>query len=618
MSTISSTTSATNPYAVAYSTNDLSGSDSTASKYSTSTSSSKSGSSSTSGSYSEGLVSQMSGIDVNSMVNESMASDVIKLNSLLAQQQQSQWTQDRYRSIITNMQNFSSNYFDVLSNNYILSSSGYSAYTAASTTASVATASASNDVTQGTYTLNVGSLATAAQLTNSPTLTNSSNPISNSATLSQVLGNISGAPTSGTISFTVNGTQVSYDLGANQNKTLSQVMNDLSNLSGNATFKYSELTKNFSIQDKTTGTGNTLTIDTTNTISDPTQNANTESNTQSFLNALFGMGVSSSTTSQIIGSTKGTAGTNGSFTLTEPGGTATAVPDSSSNNFTIDGVTYNVTATGTTSINVSQDVSSVVNKIQNFVNDYNNLIDGINSVTTEKKDYSYKPLTSSQESQMTATQITAWNQKAQQGLLANDGNLTDMLSAMRQAFYTPVNGNNLTMASVGLSTSDDPSQGGKLTLDVKALTKALQNNPQQVVNLFTQTSTTYPTYSGALGVDTSTNSSAVSQAVNQRSSEEGIFQRLSDISQKYAGTYVDKNGNQGILLMEAGMPNTLSETKNILYQQLKDQANAVSDFKDKMTNDAKMYNQKFSALQSALSQLSSQQNYFSSMLGSSS
>lgn len=385
MSTISSTTSATNPYAVAYSTNDLSGSDSTASKYSTSTSSSKSGSSSTSGSYSEGLVSQMSGIDVNSMVNESMASDVIKLNSLLAQQQQSQWTQDRYRSIITNMQNFSSNYFDVLSNNYILSSSGYSAYTAASTTASVATASASNDVTQGTYTLNVGSLATAAQLTNSPTLTNSSNPISNSATLSQVLGNISGAPTSGTISFTVNGTQVSYDLGANQNKTLSQVMNDLSNLSGNATFKYSELTKNFSIQDKTTGTGNTLTIDTTNTISDHTQNANTESNTQSFLNALFGMGVSSSTTSQIIGSTKGTAGTNGSFTLTEPGGTATAVPDSSSNNFTIDGVTYNVTATGTTSINVSQDVSSVVNKIQNFVNDYNNLIDGINSVTTEKR-----------------------------------------------------------------------------------------------------------------------------------------------------------------------------------------------------------------------------------------
>ncbi|KOF55883.1 hypothetical protein AGR56_02315 [Clostridium sp. DMHC 10] len=236
----------------------------------------------------------------------------------------------------------------------------------------------------------------------------------------------------------------------------------------------------------------------------------------------------------------------------------------------------------------------------------------------KKKDYSYSPLTSSQESQMTDSQITAWNQKAQQGLLANDSELTGMLSAMRSAFYTPVSGNGLTMASVGLSTSDDPTQGGKLTLDVKKLTTALQNNPQQVVSLFTQTSSSYPSYTGVLGLDTTTDSQAVSKAMTQRNSEEGIFQRLSDIEQKYAGTYVDKNGNQGLLLTKAGMPNTLSETKNTLYNELKNEAQAVTDFKTKMTNDAKMYNTKFSTLQSILSQLSSQQSYLSSMLSSSS
>lgn len=608
MSTVSSTTSVANPYAVAYSTSDISGSDTTSSAYGSSSSSkSSSSSSSSSGSYSQGLVSQMSGIDVNSMVNEMMSSDVIKLNSLLGAEQTTQWTQDRYRSVITNVQNFSSNYFDVLSNNYALSASKYSVNSAQSNN-SLVSATASNLAKQGNYSVSWTQLATAAQLTNAPVLTAGSN-ITNSSTFSSLLSSTTGAPTTGNISFTVNGTTVNYDLSANKNKSVSQVMSDLSNLAGNATFSYSELTGKFSITDNTTGNANYLTIGA----------ASSDTTTQNFLNKVFGTGLSSSTTSQDIGNTGGakniaasTAGQNGSFTITEPDGSSNSVTESS-NKFTIDGVSYNFTnsnasSSGTAVVNVSTDVSSVVNKIQTFVNDYNNLIGGITDATNEKKDYNYKPLTSSQESQMTAAQITQWNQKAQQGLLANDDNLTSMLSSMRAAFYTPVSGNGLTMGGIGLSTSDDPSQGGKITVDVKKLTQALQNNPQQVINLFTQTSTSQPIYTNDLS----------SSAVNTRNSEEGIFQRLSDISQKYTGTYVDKSGNQGILLMKAGMPNTLSETKNTLYTQFLQQQTSVSDFKTKMTSDASMYTNKFTALQSALSQLNSQQSYLSSMLSSSS
>ena len=721
MSTVSSTTSTTNPYLIPYSSSDISGTDSTAGKYTTS-SSGKSSSSSSSGSYSQSLIGEMTGLDVTNMVNESMQSDVIKLNSLLAKQQVSQWQQDRYRSVITNLQDFSSKYFDILSDDYILSDSAFSVNTATPTNTNVVSTSASNAAKTGAYTITSAALATAAKVT-SDVLKNTSGTKPAASDAISTLG-----VTSGTLSFSVGGQSVNYNLSATS--TISSVMSDLSSASG-LNFNYSELTGKFSISTQKTGDGQnvnitnvsddssffskfginasggistasesaridgsavinngtnfaaatdaisatnlglangrtisfssngtskTYTIDTSKSIntlmSDLTTltgsafsydastgkvsvartgsssldinygNATSDSNTYNFFNNVLGITstAGAGSTVDIVQTSSVATGHNGSFAIQEPGDSSVTTVSKASNNFTIDGVSYSFSsgfdstkATNSdpvVTINVNQDVTSAVSKIQNFVTDYNNLIDGINTVVTEKRDYDYKPLTSAQESQMTASQIAAWNQKAQQGLLGNDGNLSDILSSMRAAFYTPVNGNGLTMASVGLSTSNDPSQGGKLTFNAKTLTTALQNNPQQVVELFTKASTSYSTYETA--------SDSGNSAVATRNSEEGIFQRLSDIEKKYAGTYVDKSGNQGILLMKAGMPGTVSETKNALYKQLTDEAKSVSDFKDKITSDATMYNTKFTNLQTILTQLSSQQNALSSMLGTSS
>lgn len=616
--TVSSTTP--NPYVVAYSSSDISGTDTTSSKYSqTSNGTSKSGSTgSTSGSYSQSLVSQMSGLDVNSLVNESMASDVIKLNSLLAKQQKSQWIQDRYRSIISNLQDFSSKYFDSSSSNYIFSPDVFSVNAATSSNANILSTTASNLAKTGTYTVTSATLATAANITNANTVT-----AQNSAAFS-TLG------LSGTISFNINGssTPVTYDLSANGYKTVSQVMNDLSNLTG-ANFSYSELTGKFSITSNSTGSNQKLNIYEAHDAGSYTNASGTvniqynssDASTSAFLSKLYNIGTGTGETKDVSAS-----GNNGTFTIKEPGDTVATSVSEASNNFTIDGVSYSFSSsfdsTTPVAINVKQDVSSAVSKIQDFVADYNNLVSGINAVTLEKSDPSYAPLTSTQESQMTTSQITAWNQKAQQGLLQNDGTLTDMLNEMRTAFYTPVSGNSLTMRGIGLSTADDyndASKRGKIEINVKQLTAALQSNPQGVADLFTKKSTSYLNYESALNVDTSTDKDAASKAIAKRSSEEGIFQRLSDIEKKYAGTYIDKNGNQGILLTKAGsLDDQYSLTRNSLYKEIKEETDAVSDFKSKMTLDAKMYNQKFSALQAALSALSTQQSYLSSMLSSSS
>lgn len=571
---------------------------STSTSGSSSVKTSTSSSNSSSGTYSQSLVSQMSGLDVNSMVNQMMASDQVRLNQLLSQQQTTQWTQDRYRNVISNLNTFSGNYFDVLSGNYMLNPNSYSVYNANSTNTSAVTASVSNSANAGTYTVSSASLATAANVTGATIIpSGSTSTIPSSSTFTTATG------LTGTISFSINGKSVTnYDPSG---KTISQVMSDLSSQTG-ANFSYSELTGKFSVTTSGTGTTSSLAL-----AYDPT-----DSNTSNFLNTLFGIGTGATATNQATinganSATYTTTGKNGQFTITEPNGSTNTVTESS-NQFTLDGVNYNFTAnianSSPVNINVGMDVSSVVTKIQNFVNDYNNLIGGVQDALNEKKNYSYQPLTAQQQSQMTDTQITQWNQQAQQGLLANDDTLNNMLTSMREAFYTPVQGNSLTMAAVGLSTSDDPTQGGKLTLDVNKLTAALQNNPQQVINLFTQKSTSVTSYSPEL-----TNSQ-----LSTRSSEEGIFQRLSDIEQEYAGTMPDANGNEGILVMKAGVPGDLSETKNTLYKQLKDEVDAVNQYKLTMSDDQTRYTNMFTQLQTAMSQLSSQQSYLSSMLSSSS
>jgi flagellar hook-associated protein 2 len=548
----------------------------------------------------------MSGIDVTSMTNEMMTSDYLSLNQLLAKEQTTQWTQDRYRSVISNMNTFNSNYFVPESSKYILNPNAFSIYSASSSNNSVVTATTSNTAQAGTYSITGVTLAKAAQQTGTTSFSNSGTVTNSSA--------VSTLGLSGVLDFNVNGKDVNYDLTANANQTIGQFMSSLSSQSGE-NFNYSDLTGKFSVATTGTGASQSLTID--------TSTSSSQSNSQSILNSLLGTNLSGTT---VPTAEQTLTGGNGSFTITEPNGGSNTVTESS-NQFSIDGVNYNFTSdmnngsqistANPVTIGVTVDTTNVVNQIQNFVNDYNNLIGGIQDAVNEKKNYSYQPLTTMQESQMTDSQITAWNQQAQQGLLENDDTLNGMLTSMREAFYTPVQTDAagdtipLSMADVGLSTSDDPTQGGKLTLDTTKLTAALQSNPQQVINLFSQVSTSDPSYSATLS----------NSDLSTRNNQEGIFQRLSDITQEYVGTGFNSNGGEGILLNMAGLDSTgndMSDTNNTLTTQLKQEQTSVTDYLAKMTQDKTRYTTMYTNLQSALSQMNSQQSAISSMLSSSS
>ena len=155
---------------------------------------------------------------------------------------------------------------------------------------------------------------------------------------------------------------------------------------------------------------------------------------------------------------------------------------------------------------------------------------------------------------MTEKEIEKWEEKAKQGLLKGDTYLDTMLSKMRAAFFDPVKRNfsdnpydtnniGIRLTDIGLSTSSDISQRGKIIIDEAKLKEALKNNPDKVAELFTKRSTSQPSYRADMS----------STDRNQRYQELGIFQRINDILQDYVRTTRDSNGKKGKLLEKAGI-----------------------------------------------------------------
>jgi flagellar hook-associated protein 2 len=157
---------------------------------------------------------------------------------------------------------------------------------------------------------------------------------------------------------------------------------------------------------------------------------------------------------------------------------------SSSNTVTnaVAGVTLTLKALTTTSGPVTvtvgapaMDPSAIKSALQSFVDTYNSTLDAINAKLTEKPVSNASSLSDKQK-----------------GLLFGDEQLTDLLSQMRQAIYTPIaglpNGMN-SLADLGVSTGDSngtvsqDALSGKLTLDATKLNAAIASNPNGVHDL---------------------------------------------------------------------------------------------------------------------------------------
>ncbi len=134
------------------------------------------------------------------------------------------------------------------------------------------------------------------------------------------------------------------------------------------------------------------------------------------------------------------------------------------NSFTLNGVTLNLTGTGSSTVNVSTDTTEIVKKINDFITSYNTTLSGmneqINKARPTKGKKHYDPLTDEQKEQMSEEQIKKWEKLGQEGLLNNDrlmmSIVNDLRSKISRVVSTPItlNGGSLAGSVNATATSN--------------------------------------------------------------------------------------------------------------------------------------------------------------------
>ena len=270
----------------------------------------------------------------------------------------------------------------------------------------------------------------------------------------------------------------------------------------------------------------------------------------------------------------------------------------SDNNIEVDGISFSITdiTTSTVTIDINLETDAIYDTVVDFVTSYNALIESIQGDVDEEKDYDYYPLTDAQKEEMSDDEVESWEAQVKVGILANDSLLEDMLTEMRQALYTPIEGLELTLADLGIKT-DTYESGGILTIDESVLMEMIDESPQDVVELFTKQSEDYPGTS---------NRTLDSVELETRYNEEGLMFRLYDITETYISSTSDNNGNKGLLIEKCGFSDDFSEISSTMYERLSDLEDKLLDMEDDLTEKEEQYYSKFSVMETYMSDMNSQ------------
>ncbi|SDD77100.1 flagellar filament capping protein FliD [Sporomusa acidovorans] len=266
----------------------------------------------------------------------------------------------------------------------------------------------------------------------------------------------------------------------------------------------------------------------------------------------------------------------------------------SKNSFTMAGVTYNLQSTGNASIMVQNDTEKVISSVKTFVNDYNTMLASINTKLDEKYDRNYLPLTDDQKDAMKDDDVTLWTTKAKTGLLHNDSILKTLRDSMRSAFtdaVSGIDGKYKSASSIGITTSSDWTEEGKLYVDETKLRAALEDDPDAVYKIF----------------GTTDNSSSSTSDSSFNASRNGIATRL----YKYTNTAIND------IVDEAGTKSaTAGDLTSVLGKQNKEYADKISTMSKKLQTLETQYYNKYSKMEEALAKLNQQTSQLSAMLGS--
>ncbi|MCH1625058.1 flagellar filament capping protein FliD [Ferdinandcohnia quinoae] len=409
-----------------------------------------------------------SGLDTAQIITDLMKAERMPLDKLFQKKEWLQWQRDAYRDVNLELDTFKKN------NDKLRFQSSFNGYKASNTNSNVASVTAKSSAVSGNYEVEVIKVAEAAKIF-------SGNPITSAN------GNVKGSDKilSGTTPTTIQintkdstgnvltGKEITIDDKTTFSSLATQIANltDSNGKSLGLRASFDDATGRFVISTKDTGLKQEITIKDTGTIG--------------VANAIVNGGAISNT--PLLETNF--KGIDAEVKVSGGSGVSVATVTSATNDLTVYGMDIKIAAKGTTTVNVSSDTDAIFDNIKKFVEDYNSLIDSLNTKTKEKRQRDYAPLTEEQREGLTEKEAEKWDKAAQSGLLYNDPILRGALNDLRIKMYQPVDsipsGNIRMLSEIGISTGY-LSTDGKLTINEEKLREAIANNPDEVMNLFTK------------------------------------------------------------------------------------------------------------------------------------
>lgn len=278
----------------------------------------------------------------------------------------------------------------------------------------------------------------------------------------------------------------------------------------------------------------------------------------------------------------------------------------SENTFTIDGASITLNDThnaidGPIKFNFKVDTDKIVEKIKSFIDVYNGLISSTYGKVNEKVYRDFKPLTDEQREAMSEDQIKQWESKSKSGVLRNHADIENIAAKMRRALSDVVEGSGITLAQLGIETSANYKENGKLIIkDEAKLRSGIENNYAGVVKLFSSESD-----KKYLDANNAT----------ERYRENGLGNRLYDIIQDAVRTTRDDNGRKGTLVETAGIPNDISNYTSTLSKKITEYDDRIATLLDYLADKETGYYAMFSRVETAIARLEAQSQQLASQLG---
>jgi flagellar hook-associated protein 2 len=251
-------------------------------------------------------------------------------------------------------------------------------------------------------------------------------------------------------------------------------------------------------------------------------------------------------------------------------------------------------------VSLSPDTEVLVEKITSFVDKYNEIIETINGKLSEKKDYDYKPLTEDEKEAMTEDEIELWEERAKRGLLGSSSELQNISTRMRTLIYEPIEGLDITLRDIGIETSSNYKENGKLIINQDKLKESINNNYSRVVDLFTKSS----------DIDYKDGENRA-----QRTSESGIAYRIYDVLQDNIRTTRNDAGKKGVLLEKAGITGDITEFKNTMNDEIKQYDNRIDDLIEYLNDRENYYYRMFAQMEKAMTEMQTQASWLQGNMG---